>query len=65
MLPTQNENLEASVISSDIVKDNPMRTYILTTIMTVFLGMSAGAVYFIRQKKTISNTGDDFSILDE
>ena len=65
VLPTQNENLKASVISSDIVKDNPMRTYILTTIMTVFLGMSAGAVYFIRQKKTISNTGDDFSILDE
>ena len=59
------ENLSASVVSNSVTKDNPMRTYILTTVMTVFLGISAGAVYFIRQKKVVSSVGEDFQILDE
>lgn len=54
----------ASVASSDVIKDNPIRTYILTTILTVFLGISAGAVYFVRRRKIVSNVGDDFKILD-
>ncbi|MSU44645.1 lamin tail domain-containing protein [Candidatus Nomurabacteria bacterium] len=59
------ENLTASVVESNIIKDNPIRTYFLTTILTVFLGISAGTVYFIRQRKTVSKLGDDFKILDE
>lgn len=59
------ENLEASVIESDVTKDNPIRTYFLTTILTVFLGISAITVYFIRQKRVITKAGDDFNILDE
>jgi hypothetical protein len=31
----------------------------------LFIGASAGAVYFIRRKKVIAETGDDFEILDE
>jgi hypothetical protein len=31
----------------------------------VFIGTSAGAVYFIRRKKVIPQTGNDFEILDE
>ncbi len=58
-------NLEASIMESDIATGNPWRTYILTTILTILIGASAGAVYFIRQKKIISSAGDDFKILDE
>ncbi|KKP89392.1 hypothetical protein A2456_00735 [Candidatus Nomurabacteria bacterium RIFOXYC2_FULL_36_19] len=59
------ENLPASAISSDVVKDNPIRTYFLSFILTIFIGASAGVVYFIRQKKVVSSAGDDFKILDE
>ncbi len=59
------ENLPASIASSEIMKDDGIRTYLLTTVFTIFLGLSAGVVYFIRQKKTVSNPGDDFKILDE
>ena len=31
----------------------------------VLLGVSGGAVYYIRQGKNISKVGDDFKILDE
>lgn len=60
-----DEDLLASVVNSETEEDNTMRTYFLTTIMTVFLGGSAGAVYFIRKKKIIPVAGDDFKILDE
>jgi hypothetical protein len=59
------ENLPALVAASDVLKDNPIRAYILAFIFTIFIGASAGAVYFIRQKKTVSQAGDDFKILDE
>ncbi|KKQ07429.1 MAG: hypothetical protein US18_C0017G0024 [Parcubacteria group bacterium GW2011_GWB1_36_5] len=59
------ENLGASIVQSNAVGNNSIRTYFLTTILTVFLGLSAGAVYFIRQKKIVAGAGDDFKILDE
>jgi len=59
------ENLEIAALANDAAGENPMRAYILTTVMTVFLGISAGGVYFIRRKKAVSSAGDDFQILDE
>ena len=64
-LQITGEDFLASVASNNVVKDNPIRLYILALISTVFIGASAGAVYFIRQKKTVSKAGDDFKILDE
>ncbi|TSC77613.1 MAG: Uncharacterized protein G01um101424_236 [Parcubacteria group bacterium Gr01-1014_24] len=61
------ENLPALVIQSDIIKNDSgnMYTIIISLISIIFIGASAGAVYFLRQKKTIPNVGDDFKILDE
>ncbi|OGI63518.1 hypothetical protein A2818_02670 [Candidatus Nomurabacteria bacterium RIFCSPHIGHO2_01_FULL_40_12] len=58
------DNLGASVIESDVTTNN-FNSYLLMIASVIFIGVSAGAVYFLRQKKTISNTGDDFKILDE
>ncbi|OGI58395.1 hypothetical protein A3F19_01430 [Candidatus Nomurabacteria bacterium RIFCSPHIGHO2_12_FULL_37_29] len=61
------ENLSASVIESDVTKDGSgvMYPIIISLISIVFIGASAGAVYFVRQKRIVSNTGDDFNILEE
>jgi len=62
------ENLSASVAESDVLKNSDNNSYLpmlIYLISFVFVGGSAGAVYFIRQKKTISVPGDDFKILDE
>ena len=55
----------ASAIESNVIKNSPVRMYLLTLISTLFIGTSAGAVYFIRRKKNISKAGDDFKILDK
>lgn len=60
-----DNNLSASVSSSDTTKDHPIRTYIFALISTIFIGVCAGVVYFIRRKKTIIKAGDDFKILDQ
>lgn len=62
-IPTQN--LEASVINSDSMKNDSNKSYLPILISVIFIGVSAGAVYSIRQKKVTSNLGDDFKILDE
>ncbi|MFA6076538.1 MAG: lamin tail domain-containing protein [Candidatus Paceibacterota bacterium] len=61
------ENLLASAVSGEgeIAKNNPIRAYFFTIILTVFLGVGAIAVYFIRQKRVVLETGNDFKILDE
>ncbi|MEK7219292.1 MAG: lamin tail domain-containing protein [Patescibacteria group bacterium] len=56
-------NLEASVIESNVIKNN--YSYLPTLISLIFIGTSAGAVYFIRQRRIIPKTGDDFEILDD
>jgi hypothetical protein len=63
-IPT--EDLEALAVESmgDNITQNSF-SYFPTLISMIFIGASAGAVYFIRQKKVISKTGDDFEILDE
>ena len=60
------ENLQAGVIQSGItegVSDSPY-AMIIALASFVFIGASASAVYFIRQKRIIPNAGSDFEILD-
>lgn len=63
------ENLQASVIQSDIIKDSSgnMDKAIISLISIIFVGVSASAVYFIRsgRKKSGFSLGDDFEILDK
>lgn len=59
------KDLEASVIKSDILENNSSNSYLPILISVIFIGVSAGAVYSIRQKKVASSLGDDFKILDE
>ncbi|MDO8659189.1 MAG: lamin tail domain-containing protein [Candidatus Parcubacteria bacterium] len=61
--PENNLGGQASVINSDIPKNN--YSYLSTLVSLIFIGSSAGVVYFIRQKKVIAKTGDDFEILDD
>lgn len=65
VIPT--ENLSAAAISSDAILEegNNKNSYIPTLISVILIGVSAGAVYFIRSKNIISKAGDDFKILDE
>ena len=64
---TPVSNLSASVIQNDIAKDNPDNMYmiIISLISIIFIGISAGLVYFVRQRKAVPGAGDDFNILDE
>lgn len=54
---------EERIPISDLPSKN--KSYLLLAILIIFLGIAGGAVYFIRQKKNVSNAGDDFEILDE
>ena len=62
-IPTQD--LSASVIENEATKNNFNNSYLPIFASFIFIGASAGAVYFIRQKKIVGNTGDDFNILNE
>lgn len=45
------DNLSASAISSDVIKNNSNNSYLPVLMSIVFIGASAGAAYFIRRKK--------------
>jgi len=62
-IPT--DNLSASAISSDVTNNNSGNSYLPIFGSIVFIGASAGAVYFIRQKKILPKEADNFEILDE
>jgi hypothetical protein len=61
-------NLVASVNMSDVASNdgrgNSNNTIIFISSF-IFIGISAYAVYFIRQKRVIPQAGNDFEILDE
>ena len=63
------ENLSASPSLSDVVQEGADNSYIPIIIFFALLATSAGAVYFLRQKKIkkniMSSVGSDFEILDE
>jgi hypothetical protein len=56
--------LAASAISSDIVPEKSSFP-IIPIFSAIFIGAGAYGVYFIRQKRIVPQTGDDFKILDE
>ena len=62
--PDPTHNLNALAINTDntVPKNN---SYLPMLASIIFIGISAGAVYFIRQRKVIAKTGDDFEILDD
>lgn len=57
------EELGALVSSSDVIKKSTI-PYV-PALAFIFIGVSAGAVYFVRRRGVISKIGDDFKILDE
>ncbi|MEX2029007.1 MAG: lamin tail domain-containing protein [Candidatus Paceibacterota bacterium] len=59
------ENLSASASLSDVVQENADNSYIPIVASFIFIGASAGAVYFIRQRRSPVKVGDDFELLDE
>lgn len=63
-----NDNLLASTVSSETVNNDSVKSSnfpIIPLASFIFIGASAGAVYFIRQKKVVSEDVNDFEILDE
>lgn len=58
------EDLVANATSANATQ-NSSRSYIPVMASFVFIGASAGAVYFIRRRKTVSILGNDFKILNE
>ncbi|MFA5778230.1 MAG: lamin tail domain-containing protein [Candidatus Paceibacterota bacterium] len=62
------KDLQASVLSSGILEQEEKSSYsssVIPIASIVLIGTSAGAVYFIRRRKTVLKAGDDFEILDE
>lgn len=62
------EELEATVLQSNVINSSDVSDSsvpIIPIASFLFIGASAGAVYFIRRKKVIPKDGDDFEILDE
>ncbi len=58
-------NATASVVDSDIALNKKAILPIFPVISFLFIGASAGAVYFIRRQKQVKEPGSDFEILDE
>lgn len=56
---------EATVPQSNVSENNSDNSYLPILGSIIFIGVSASAVYFIRQKKVITQAGNDFEILDE
>ncbi|MFA6177390.1 MAG: lamin tail domain-containing protein [Candidatus Paceibacterota bacterium] len=61
--PLGAEVLQSNVINSESTSTSSMP--IIPIASFIFIGASASAVYFIRRKKVIRESGDDFEILDE
>ena len=62
------ENLLASAVNSDVLLDDKKSSSsvpFIPIVSVVFVGASAYAVYFIRQKKVAPVDENDFEILDE
>ncbi len=64
------EALSATASKSDTRAQNTQNTQssgspLVPVLSILFIGGSAGAVYFIRQKRVVPSLGNDFEILDE
>jgi hypothetical protein len=63
--PIPAEDLQASAVASNVIPEKANNFYIFYIILIAFLGISGGAVYFIRRNSVISQAQNDFEILDE
>ena len=61
--PLGNTVLQSNAINTE--SPNGSVVSIIPIASFIFIGASAGTVYFIRRKKVIPKDGDDFEILDE
>lgn len=60
------ENLSALALNSNVFKEKDSNSSLFMYILFVlFIILSTFLVYFIRHKKVVTKTGDDFEILDE
>ena len=62
-IPT-SENLDVGIPQGESPASGIVSTFVII-FFVIFIGASAGVVYFIRRKKIILQPGDDFKILDE
>ncbi len=62
--PVLETNPPSDVLPADLGGPNPT-PYLFPLALVVFLGISAGGVFFIRKSKSKSIPGDDFDLLDE
>ncbi len=60
-----SENLSASAVESGVLPGNSKNSYLSFIGLVVFLGFSAGSVYFIRRNRVVPKDGEDFEIIDE
>ena len=60
----ETTNLPSEVLPDNTTEENSGNSYLFVTIFVVFVGLSAGAVYFIRRKKNVSKPGEDFELLN-
>ena len=58
-------DLSASSVLSGTNDKNQNKSYFFFWGFVVLLFISGGGVYYIRQRKNVSNVGDDFKIIDE
>lgn len=58
------ENLTTGILEDDIAEEDK-DLYLFIIILIFLLGISGGAIYFVRKKKVGANSGDDFEILNE
>lgn len=59
------QSLAINSNDDSIENSSNSNSYFPTVASFVFIGFSAGVVYFLRSKKVVPKAGDDFDILDE
>ncbi|MFZ2205074.1 MAG: lamin tail domain-containing protein [Minisyncoccia bacterium] len=60
-----SKNLSASAVESGVLPGSSKNLYLSFIGLVVFLGFSAGSVYFIRRNRVALEDGEDFEIIDE
>lgn len=64
-MEVSENNLSASAIESEVQNSNNTHSKIVFIIFAIFIGISAGGVYFVRSRGSIPGHENDFEILDE
>ncbi|OGI59529.1 hypothetical protein A2814_03300 [Candidatus Nomurabacteria bacterium RIFCSPHIGHO2_01_FULL_38_19] len=64
-LTTVRQDLTTTNFIQNAGNEENNNSYLFAVILILFLGASAGTVYFIRRKQITPKPGDDFELLDE